>query len=103
MLTSYGPGAIPPVSRSKVSYTGIERENRVQVTKGGHYDSVSLSAVPNGESSFYRELVGRLSQDVRTATTTGDIRALREEVSSGQYVPDARVIAARMLLMEKEL
>ncbi len=102
MLTSYGPGAIPPVSRSKMSYTGIEREGRVQVAKGGHYDSVSLSAVPNGENSF-RELVGRLSQDVRTATTTGDIRALREEVSSGRYVPDARVIAARMLLMEKEL
>lgn len=102
MLTSYGPGAIPPVSRSKVSYTGIERESRVQATKGGHYDSVSLSAVPNGESSF-RELVGRLSQDVRTATTTGDIRALREEVASDRYVPDARVIAARMLLMEREL
>ena len=45
------------------------------------------------------QLVSRLSQEVRTATTTGDIQALRQSVSSGEYAPDPTAIAGRMLFL----
>ena len=45
------------------------------------------------------ELQGKLSQEVRTATTTGTLNALRQEVQSGRYQVDARSIAKKLLLM----
>ena len=48
------------------------------------------------------DMVGRLSQEVRTANTTGDIQALRQQVSTGTYTPDPMAIAARMLFMVEE-
>jgi negative regulator of flagellin synthesis FlgM len=48
------------------------------------------------------QLVGRLSQEVRTATTTGDIQALRQSVASGAYTPDPMAIAARILFLTEE-
>ena len=48
------------------------------------------------------EMVSRLSQEVRTANTTGDIQELRREVSAGEYHPDPMAIAGRMLLLVEE-
>ncbi len=45
------------------------------------------------------ELQSKLSQEVRTATTTGTLANLRREVQSGQYQVDARSIAKKLLLM----
>lgn len=45
------------------------------------------------------QMVGRLSQEVRTATTTGDIQALRQSVASGEYTPNPMAIAGRMLFL----
>ncbi len=48
------------------------------------------------------ELVSRLSHEVRTATTTGDIQELRRAVSSGEYTPDPMAIAGRMLFLAED-
>jgi anti-sigma28 factor (negative regulator of flagellin synthesis) len=40
-----------------------------------------------------------LSRQVRTQNTTGKIQDLRRQVESGEYRPDARETAARMLLL----
>ena len=48
------------------------------------------------------EMVGRLSQEVRTANTTGDIQELRRKVSAGEYRPDPMAIAGRMLFLVEE-
>lgn len=73
------------------------REKRTQaVADRSSYDSVVLSATRE-DSRFHMDLVSRLSQEVRTATTTGDIQALRQQVASGQYTPDPMAIAARMM------
>ncbi|NCE65506.1 flagellar biosynthesis anti-sigma factor FlgM [Pseudoflavonifractor sp. 524-17] len=48
------------------------------------------------------DMVSRLSQEVRTATTTGDIQALRQAVASGAYKPDPMAIAARILFLGEE-
>lgn len=67
----------------------------------GRYDSCSLSAPENQETSFL-DAVSSLSYQVRTATTTGKIQELRSQVRSGQYQIAAREVAARMLLMEAD-
>lgn len=99
MLTSSGYGAITPITTRKVYRTPSGRDGRAQVVSGNNnYDSVTLSA-PSQDSRFHMGLVSRLSQEVRTATTTGDIAALREQVASGQYTPDPTAIAARILFL----
>lgn len=101
MLTSTGSGAISSVGRTKTYYPAQKRGALSQPVSGPCYDSVDLSA-PAGRGSFQMEMVGRLSQEVRTANTTGDIQELRRKVSAGEYVPDPMAIAARMLFQVEE-
>ena len=62
------------------------------------FDSITLSS-DGKRSSFEMELRGRISQEVRTATSSGQVAALREQVQSGTYQIDARETARKMLLM----
>lgn len=102
MLTSSRSGIISSVGRSQRYYNTTEREIHAQpIQSEGKYDSITLSS-DSGENRFYKDLVGRITQEVRTATTTGDIRALRQQISSGQYQPDASAIAARMLFLGED-
>nr|WP_243152289.1 flagellar biosynthesis anti-sigma factor FlgM [Pseudoflavonifractor sp. 524-17] len=102
-MTSSGYGAISPIAPKKVYRAGKERGALAQ-TASSHskYDCVTLSSVPTGESRFHMDMVSRLSQEVRTATTTGDIQALRQAVASGAYKPDPMAIAARILFLGEE-
>lgn len=62
----------------------------------------TFSTMLTGKNTFQMDTVSRLSQEVRTATTTGDIQALRQEVSAGEYVPDPMAIAGRILFLVEE-
>ncbi len=64
------------------------------------FDSIMLSKGDGMRSSYEMELRGRLSNEVRTATTSGQVAALREQVQNGTYKVDARETARKMLLME---
>lgn len=64
------------------------------------FDSIMLSGGDGTRSSFEMELRGKISQEVRTATSSGQVAALREQVQSGTYQVDAREIAKKMLLTE---
>ncbi len=44
-------------------------------------------------------MVSRIAQEVRTSTTTADIRQLRQAVQSGSYAPDPCEIARKMLFL----
>ena len=102
MLTSSGYGAISPIAPAKVYRTKTERESRAQIVSGNNnYDSVTLST-PSQDSRFHMGLVSRLSQEVRTATTTGDIAALRQQVADHSYTPDPMSIAARILFLGED-
>ena len=93
MLTS-----ISSVGPSKVYGAKTGRGVRTQVSPGSsNYDSVTLSAP--GQDNRFMDLVSKLSQEVRTATTTGDITALRQQVADHTYTPDPSAIAARILLL----
>ena len=99
MLTSSNYGAISSIMPAKSYRTNLERETRTKAAAGQNkYDSVTLSSATK-ESRFHMDMVSRLSQEVRTATTTGDIHALRQEVSAGRYTPDPMAIAARILFL----
>ena len=66
-------------------------------TPGGKYDQVTISAHEN--DPFMMEMKSRIAQDVRTATTTGTLASLRDQVQSGEYRIDAGSIAKKMLLL----
>lgn len=102
MLTSSGSGPISSVTRPKTYYTSQRRGAAAQPQAGPVYDSATFSAAPAGQSGFQMQLASRLSYEVRTATTTGDIQDLRQAVSSGEYVPDPMAIAGRILFMAEE-
>ena len=98
MLTSSGYGAISSIAAPKVYRTKAGRDGRAQVASGNNnYDSFTLST-PSQDSSFL-SLVSRISQEVRTATTTGTLTALREQVHKGEYRINAESIAKKLLLL----
>ena len=101
MLTSTGSGPISSVGRTKAYYPVQKRGASAQAASGHNYDSAEFSA-PAGRRSFQMEMVSRLSREVRTANTTGDIQELRRRVSAGEYRLDPMAIAGRMLLMVEE-
>lgn len=65
---------------------------------GRHFDSVTISE-NSGANTFAMELKSKLTQEVRTATSSDQIAAIREQVQNGTYEVDAREIAKKMLLM----
>lgn len=63
----------------------------------GKYDQVTIRSHEN--DPFMMEMKSRIAQDVRTATTTGEISALHDRVQAGEYKIDAGNIARKMLLL----
>ena len=57
------------------------------------FDTVTIGA----ENTFQKQLQSKISQEIRTATTTGTISSLREQVQAGEYKVDAQNIARRLL------
>ena len=99
VLTSSGFGAISSVGPAAVYPVKTGRNERTKISSGNNkYDSVTISK-SSQDSRFHMGLVSRLSQEVRTATTTGDIAALRQQVADHTYAPDPGAIAARILLL----
>ena len=97
MLTSPGYNAISPIAPSKVYGAKAGRGARTKIASGSsNYDSVTLSAP--GQDNRFMDLVSKLSREVRIATSTGDIAALRQQVADHSYTPDPNSIAARILL-----
>lgn len=101
MLTSTGSGPVTNVGRTKAYYPAQKRGVPAQAAAGHNYDFAEFSA-PAGRKSFQMEMVSRLSREVRTANTTGDIQELRRKVSAGEYQPDPMAIAGRMLFLVEE-
>ena len=103
MLGSTGSSGISNITSSNLYFPNhTERESSIQVSHTPQYDSITLSCKTEGVSRFHQEMVSRLSQEVRTAHTTGDIQRLKQQVASGQYVPEPMAIAGRMLFLTEE-
>ena len=101
MVTSPGYGPISSVTPIKPYRVNAEK-GTVSAPSSGDYDSVMLSAMSSDEKRLQLDAVSRVSQQVRTSVSTGDIQRLRQEVASGQYTPDPTAIAARILYLGEE-
>ena len=72
-------------------------------TAESSFDQITLSAGKGQEASpAFRDLAAALSHQVRTYNTTGKVQELRRQVMAGEYRPDARETAARMLLLMED-
>lgn len=85
-----------PINTGAVRTAGTRRA----LAQGAKYDQITLSA-GREEAPAFRDMAASLSQQVRTLNTTGRIQELRRQVASGEYRPDARETAARMLLLSE--
>lgn len=65
-----------------------------------HFDQVNITRESSSADRFRREWISRLVKEVRTSHTASDIQRIRSEVQSGDYQPDAKEIAAKILLEE---
>ena len=96
--------AVIPVKTADVqrAYQSAQTGGSQQIqknTSARRFDSVSLGNDHRG--AFELELHSKISQDVRTATSSGQINALREQIQSGTYQPDPMEIARKMLLFSE--
>lgn len=100
MLHTPGSGGINAYKPVKKAYYSVPCHGSTTNTSASHsYDSSSFSAITDAESRFQLDAVSRISNELRTATTTGRIQELRQAVSSGEYKPDPVEIAKRMMLL----
>ena len=92
---------IPPMSGgSQPGQTRPASEAASKTDTERHFDKITITA-KGGESAFLMEMKSRLSQEVRTTTTTGSLAALHRQFQAGEYRVNAEAIARRMLLLEE--
>ena len=91
----------PIVPAGGVRSSGAKRVRTAAAGVENSFDKITLSA-GQAASPTFRDLAASLSQQVRTYNTTGKIQELRGQVASGEYHPDARETAARMLLLSED-
>ena len=90
--------ASAPVAAGAARDRGTKRAR----TAESSFDQITLSARAGQETSTaFRDLAAALSHQVRTYNTTGKVQELRRQVMAGEYRPDARETAARMLLLSE--
>lgn len=102
-MISPGLNPIPSIGISKTDYTNRGRIVRSKAAHGANQDFISISSPSSKEDRFCLDLVSHISHEVRTATSTSDILALREDIANDRYVPDPARIAANMLLLGENL
>ncbi len=89
-------GAVQPVTVRQSSVSVGQKGNASR-----RFDKVTIKGTDTGHSSFEMQLTGRISQDVRAATTTGSLSALRRQIEMGEYQPDPVSIARKILFFEE--
>ena len=90
-VRTYQPQSAAPQSAQSASKTEASAARR--------FDSVTIRADQGRQSPYALELRGKISQEVRTATSSGRIAELREQVLSGTYQVNPAAIARKMLLL----
>ena len=91
---TFQTGQVNQTSQTR-QYNNINKtDGKMDVSR--RFDSVSID---NRRGSFEMELRGKLKQEIRAATSSGQIAELRERVQDGSYQPDVTAIARKMLLI----
>lgn len=98
-MTYEGIGSISFTGTTAMYPGTVKREAAPSGSSANQFDSVIISAQRSGSTAMQRELVGRITREVRTSMTTGEIRRLQQQVAEGTYRPDPAAIAGRLLMM----
>lgn len=91
-----------PISSVQQLHTPAGALLRTGKSAASNFDQITISSDHSAGSRFQMELKSRLSREVRTATTTGALSALRNQIEAGEYQIDPVAIARRMLLIERD-
>ncbi len=91
------PRGYPTAAASSQNAQSPDGTGKVQGVEKS-FDQVDISKDLSSEAKFQRELAARLVQEVRTATSTGDIQQIKEQVDGGTYPVNPESIASAMLL-----
>ena len=67
---------------------------------GSGQDRFQLSPRPTGQEAQVREAVSQIATKARIRPSLHELEALKQQIREGTYQPDAREIAARMLMTE---
>lgn len=87
-------GGIAPHSRKP--------ETSDAVCQGQRYDQVEFSSCLDETEKRVKQVVGTMSQEIRSRVSAQDLEHLRQQVNDGTYQPNPREIAARMLLIRED-
>lgn len=86
-------GGVGPIGQTGSIASRVNQ--RTKESPAGSFDRLIVR-----ENSFQKQLVGKLSQEVRAAsTTTGTVAALRGQVETGEYQIDPHAIARSLLFV----
>jgi len=85
---------------SKAAKQGANVEAEKKTAGAKNFDQILLSAKSDAEQSVVKDVKGKISTEMRTTTSIGDIAAIKNQIQSGTYKIDAEEIARKMLLQE---
>ena len=71
------------------------------VCQGQRYDQFQFSTCLDETEKRVKQVVGHLSQEIRSRVSAQDLERLHQQVSDGTYQPNPREIAARMMLLKE--
>lgn len=71
------------------------------VCPGQRYDQFQFSTCLDKTEKRVKQVVGHLSQEIRSRVSAQNLEHLRQQVSDGSYQPNPHEIAARMLLLKE--
>ena len=91
----------PAVEVQRPTYQPHPSQNTVknEGDMARRFDSVTIYAGEDRQSAHVMELRSKISQEVRTATSSGMIAELRSQIRGGAYSADPAAIARKMLLL----
>ncbi|MGI5962406.1 MAG: flagellar biosynthesis anti-sigma factor FlgM [Lawsonibacter sp.] len=104
MVFGIKPPGMGPVNGSNPTYnmTNSTARKGLQKTQQQNCDQFQCSLRPSGEERQVQEMTSQITQQIRLRPSKSELAQLQQQVQNGTYQPDAREIAARMLLIHQE-
>lgn len=101
MFTGIKPPGAYPVSGAAV-HGGLAPSNYTDRTarQQKNFDQFELTTQIDDQEAMVQTSVSRIIRQVRTRPTRTDLAELKKQIADGAYQPDAKEIAARMLMTQ---
>lgn len=98
MFSGIKPPGAYPVSGVSTHATAATVGMGDHTVRQKNFDQFQCQTPMSSSEIQMRQTVGRISQQIQIRPTRHEIETLQRQVQDGTYQPDAREIAARMLM-----